>query len=55
MFRYLAQRIIDGALQYDAVIARYPNGKIEVDDYLTTKGREDLIPSEVPTDGTMDQ
>lgn len=43
MFRYLAQRIIDGALQYDAVIARYPQGKPEVDAYLIANGREDLI------------
>ncbi|SLJ98089.1 MULTISPECIES: hypothetical protein [unclassified Paenibacillus] len=46
MFRYLAQRIIDGALQYDAVLTRYPNGKEEVDDYLTLKGHENLIQAE---------
>lgn len=46
MFRYLAQRIIDGALQYDAVLTRYPDGKDEVNDYLTLKGRDDIIPAE---------
>jgi hypothetical protein len=54
MFRYLAQRIIDGALQYDAVITRYPNGKTEVDEYLTIKNREDLIPPEEPSNGTVE-
>ncbi|WP_339197892.1 hypothetical protein MKY95_07645 [Paenibacillus sp. FSL P4-0176] len=46
MFPYLAQRIIDGALQYGAVLNRYPNGKEEIDEYLTLKNREDLIPTE---------
>lgn len=46
MFRYLAQRIIDGALQYDAVLNRYPKGKAEIDEYLFLKSREDLITEE---------
>lgn len=34
MAKYLAMRIKDGALDYDEVIAKYPNLKKEIDRYL---------------------
>jgi hypothetical protein len=40
---YLAQRIIDGALEYDYVISKRPDLKEGIDVYLREKGREDLI------------
>lgn len=43
MADYLAQRIIDEALAYTNVIAKKPTLKIEIDKYLTSKGRQDLI------------
>ncbi len=43
MAAYLAQRIIDGAYTYDYVIQRRPDLKEEIDAYLISKGREDLI------------
>jgi hypothetical protein len=43
MAAYLAQRIIDGALEYDYVISKRPDLKEGIDAYLISKGREDLI------------
>lgn len=43
MAEYLAQRIIDGALEYDYVISKRPDLKEGIDAYLIEKGREDLI------------
>lgn len=43
MAAYLAQRIIDGALDYTYVISKRPNLKAGIDDYLTEKGRTNLI------------
>lgn len=40
---YLGMRIIAGALQYTAVIALYPQFKVDIDAYLISKGRGDLI------------
>ena len=34
MARYLASRILAGALEYEAVIARYPQFKAEIDEIL---------------------
>lgn len=41
MARYLAQRIFQGKLDYDAVIAKYPQFKDEIDAYLEEWGWED--------------
>lgn len=43
MVAYLAHRIIDGAYTYDYVISKRPDLKTSIDDYLISKGREDLI------------
>jgi hypothetical protein len=43
MGAYLGQRIIDGAHTYDFVISKRPDLKNDIDAYLTSKGREDLI------------
>ncbi len=43
MAAYMGQRIIDGAYTYDFVISKRPDLKIGIDDYLTEKGRQDLI------------
>ena len=43
MAAYMAQRIIDGVYTYDYVISKRPDLKTGIDDYLTKKGRTDLI------------
>ena len=43
MADYLAQRIIDGALDYTAVITKYPTLKPDIDAYLTAHGASDRI------------
>ncbi len=45
MAAYMGQRIIDGVYTYDYVISKRPDLKSGIDDYLTSKGREDLISS----------
>lgn len=41
---YMGQRIIDEAYTYDYVISKRPDLKTGIDEYLTEKGRQDLIP-----------
>lgn len=43
MAEYMAQRIIDEAYTYDYVILKRPDLKAGIDEYLTEKGRTDLI------------
>lgn len=43
MAQYLAQRIIDEKFTYNAVIAKYPQLKTDIDAYLVSKDRKDLI------------
>ncbi|WP_433618801.1 hypothetical protein [Paenibacillus cellulositrophicus] len=43
MGAYMGQRIIDEAYTYDYVISKRPDLKTGIDEYLTDKGREDLI------------
>lgn len=43
MAQYMGQRIIDGAFTYLEVIAKRPYLRKGIDEYLTAKGREDLI------------
>ena len=43
MAAYLAQRIIDGAYTYEFVISKRPDLKEGINEYLTKKGRTDLI------------
>ena len=43
MADYLAQRIIDGALDYAAVISKYAGLKTDIDAYLTAHGASDKI------------
>lgn len=43
MAAFMAQRIIDGAQEYDYVISKRPDLQVGIDAYLTAKGREDLI------------
>lgn len=43
MGAYMGQRIIDEAYTYDYVISKRPDLKPGIDEYLTEKGREDLI------------
>lgn len=45
MADYLAQRIIDGALQYAAVVSKFSALKSGIDAYLTQHSRADLITS----------
>lgn len=40
---YLANRIITGALTYDTVITKRPDLKEQIDLYLISVGRSDLI------------
>ena len=49
MAAYLTQRIIDGACTYDYVISKRPDLKEEIDAYLISEGREDLITRWVDT------
>ena len=43
MAEYLAQRIIDGALEYCAVIKKKPDLQKDIDKFLTDKGHSELI------------
>lgn len=43
MNEYLAQRIVDGALDYVAVVTKHPARKEAIDAILVVKGRQDLI------------
>lgn len=40
---YLANRIMAGALDYTAVVTKYPQYKADIDATLIANGREDLI------------
>ena len=41
MAKYLAQRIFQGKLNYDEVVAKYPQFKDDIDRYLEEWGWED--------------
>lgn len=43
MAKYLANQIVLGALDYTAVVTKYPQFKTEIDAFIIGKGREDLI------------
>lgn len=43
MAGYLAMRIEKGALDYVAVVTKYPQFKSEIDEILINDGRQDLI------------
>lgn len=43
MAAYFAMRIMDGKLDYKAVVAKYPKFKEDIDFILIAEGREDLI------------
>lgn len=43
MATYLANQIILGNLLYAAVIAKKPTLKTDIDSYLISKGRQELI------------
>ena len=43
MAAYMGQRIIDGVYTYAYVISKRPDLKVGIDQYLTDKGRTDLI------------
>lgn len=43
MAAYMGQRIIDGVYSYEYVISKRPDLKDGIDDYLTEKGKQDLI------------
>jgi len=43
MGAYMGQRIIEGVYTYEYVISKRPDLKVDIDKYLTVKGREDLI------------
>lgn len=45
MADYLAQRIIDGALDYSAVIQKFPSLKEKIDAYLKAHGGAKYIKS----------
>lgn len=45
MANYYAQRIIDGALDYETVVTKKPQYKEGIDAYLISKDRQDLITS----------
>lgn len=40
---YLAQRIMEGKLDYKAVVTKYPQYKNDIDSILVAEGRQDLI------------
>lgn len=48
MAEYLAQRIIDGALEYCAVIKKKPELKTDIDKFLTEKKHAELIRTDCP-------
>ncbi|WML35928.1 hypothetical protein [Clostridium sp. OS1-26] len=43
MAEYMGQRIIDEVYTYNYVISKRPDLKVNIDAYLTEKGRQDLI------------
>lgn len=43
MAKYLAMRIIEGALDYTIVVTKRPDLKAGIDAELTAQGRHDLI------------
>lgn len=43
MAAYLARRIMEGALDYVAVVTRYPQFKGDIDIILISNNRQDLI------------
>lgn len=43
MEEYFAMRIMDGALDYSAVVAKYPQFQAGIDSILIAEGREELI------------
>lgn len=43
MVVYLAMRIMDGALDYKAVVTKFPKYKEGIDIILISEGRQDLI------------
>lgn len=43
MAGYLAMRIEKGALDYVAVVTKYPQFKNDIDEILINDGRQDLI------------
>ncbi|UVI32099.1 hypothetical protein [Paenibacillus spongiae] len=40
---YMGMRIMEEALDYEYVVTRRPDLKAGIDDYLMSKGRDDLI------------
>lgn len=43
---YFSMRIMDGALDYKAVINKYPQFQADIDKILVAEGRQDLIVTE---------
>lgn len=43
MAAYFAMRIMDGKLDYTAVVAKYPKFKDDIDFILIAEGKQDLI------------
>lgn len=43
IIKYLAEKIIDGELEYSYVIGKRPDLKTGIDAYLTENGHGDLI------------
>lgn len=43
MSGYLVMRIMNGALDYKAVVTKYPQFKDDIDKALLEEGRQDLI------------
>ncbi|QJD86724.1 hypothetical protein [Cohnella herbarum] len=45
MAAYMGQRIVDGVYTYEFVIGKRPDLQVEIDAYLVSKDKEDLIGS----------
>lgn len=43
MVLYLTKRIMEGKLNYVAVVTKFPQYKADIDAILTDEGKEDLI------------
>jgi hypothetical protein len=43
MAAYFSMRIMDGALDYTAVVTKYPQFKTDIDAILVAEGKQDLI------------
>lgn len=43
MAKYLASQIKKGNLDYNKVVAKYPQFKADIDEILVNDGRQDLI------------